>query len=490
MVDTPAGRARQDFGAFCTYMDPTYQNAKHTKIIRAALEEVERGDISRLIVTMPPRHGKSRHCSEFFPAWLLGRDPTAEIIIASHTDSLAEAKSREVQNFFSNPRWPFPSSRIDYKIRGVGRWQTTEGGQLLACGIQGGATGFGADYLVIDDYLKTREQADSAAIRDKCWDFFTETGRTRLSPNGAIVILATRWHEDDLIGRILSGPGASRWKVIELRAVCDDDNDPLNRKQGEALWPERFSLDKLPSLEANEIDIRGWEALYQQRPTAAVGNIFHREWWQYYDPRVTTLQGLNPMFISVDSSFKEGISNDFSVAAVWGRMNGKAYLLDLWRARVQFPELVESLKALYTKWHVPLVIEDKASGQSAIQVLSRAHIPIIPHKIPSSSTKISRAEPLALYVESGMVYIPMDAEWRNDFIEEHASFPNSAHDDQVDTTSMALPRLLMGLQRRDPRDLAYNSNIVGARPKSRWLTNLREQRQRDAEERYKEMFGE
>jgi predicted phage terminase large subunit-like protein len=500
---SPVEYARQDLGAFAKLMDPNYQDVAHARLVREQLELAERKEIRRLIVTMPPRHGKSRHCSEFFPAWLLGRDPSREIVIASHTDQLAEAKSRIVQNMLRSPMWPWPLVTLDFKTRGVQRWMTTDGGQLLACGVRGSPVGFGADFLVIDDYHRHRQDADSPTIRDTVWTFWQEGGLTRLSPDGVVVILATRWHEDDLIGRLLNSQGAAGWTVIELSAIYDDPNrvDPLGRSLGEALWPERWPVEALPSVEKGEIDRRAWEAEYQQRPTALEGNLFHREWWQRYDLEVMKARGLKPRLITVDSAFKTGVANDFSVAAVWGFMDNRAYLMDLWRARVEFNDLEDALRGMWEKWHVPIYVEDKASGQSVIQTLRRAvpatefsarkpPTPIMAWRGPKGSNSRSRADEVTKWVAAQVVYVPWEP-WANDFIEEHANYPAAPHDDQVDTTSMALITLFSGQERPIPGKFGYNpQETTGQRRVGRWLVRQREARRQLAEERMRKALEE
>jgi predicted phage terminase large subunit-like protein len=490
--------AREDFLEFCQLMDSSYENAPHTQVIREQLVLAERGDIRRLIVTMPPRHGKSHHCSELFPAWALGRNPRRELVIASHTDKLAERKSEIVQSMLDSPVWPWPHVGIDYKHRGKQLWLTKDGGQVLACGVRGSPVGFGADILIIDDYHRHRMDADSPPIRDSVWSFWQEAGRTRLSPKGVVIILATRWHEDDLIGRLLNSAGASDWTLIDLPAIYDDPTkpDPLGRELGESLWPTRWPVEALPSVDREDIDRRGWEAQYQQRPTATEGNMFHRDWWERYHLDAMMARGLRPKFITVDSAFKTGVANDFSVAAVWGFYEGKAYLMDLWRARVEFPELETGLRDLYDKWHVPIYIEDKASGQSAIQTLARAipkteyanarpAVPVLPWKSPRGSNTRSRADEVTKWVAAHVVYVPF-ADWAQDYIEELASYPAVSHDDQVDVTSMALIELFKGYERPNPGEFGYNPHEVGQKTVGKWRKAQRAQRRQLAETRMKE----
>ena len=238
--------------------------------------------------------------------------------------------------------------------------------------------------------------------------------------------------------------------------------------------------------------MREWLALFQQRPTHDSGNMFHRDWWQPYDLGTLQAQGLKPSFTFVDSSFKTGVENDFSVAATWAWAGGRAYLMDLWRERVEFPTLVATMRDIYSKWHVPIVIEDKASGQSLIQVLGQPladqpHIPIIAQPIEGNQSKTSRAERITRWVEAKAVYLPAGAPWRHDFIEEHAEFPNGKHDDQVDTTSMALRRFFIGGQRpTDYPEIRY-ADSQPRRIVSRWLAGIKERKKLAADAYYESL---
>ena len=221
-----------------------------------------------------------------------------------------------------------------------------------------------------------------------------------------------------------------------------------------------------------------------------VGNMFHRNWWKRYDMAALRVMGLRPSFIAVDSSFKDGVSNDYSVMAVWGQMNGKAYLMDLWRAKVEWSQLLDASRDIFSRWHVPLVIEDKASGQSLIQALSspsdmRPAIPAIAQPIERNQSKISRAERVSGYVEAGGAWLPQDAPWAQDFIEEHATFPQAkgGHDDQVDTTSIALRRIFLGAHRPDEfADFRYRQTKPQDRARSKWTEAQKEAKRRIADE--------
>lgn len=448
--------ARQRLIPFTLRMyGPQYRPGRHHHLIASTLETVERGDLQRVIIQVPPRHGKSTLASEHFPAWYLGRNPDKRIISCSYAAHLAYRFSRKARNMLDDPRWPFPGVQPRRDARTVSAWDIdAHRGGYVAAGVGGSITGIGCNVLVIDDAVKNQLEADSPVYRDRVWEWYQSTALTRVEPGGAVVLIMTRWHEDDLVGRALVDD-PNGWTVIDLPAIADGGPDALNRQMGEALWPEQWSADTLAE-RRRTVGERTWTALYQQRPSPAGGAVFLREWWRRY----SVLPPITEAAVFVDSAFKAGVGSDWSVFALWGRGDdGNFYLVDRWRARVQFPELVQAGHDMLARARsllpgvraIPLVVEDKASGQSAIQVWGRPSttrdgvrlpsLPVIPYKIASGESKLARAEGVSPLAEAGRVYIPADAEWVGEFIEEHAAFPTGVHDDQVDTTSMALARL-------------------------------------------------
>lgn len=430
--------ARRELAEFCALVDPRYERAAHSDLLCRELEAIDRGENDRLIVMEPPRHSKTYHTSERFPAWTLGRRPDQQVILASYAAELAWQNSRKARDLFSHPAWPF-AARLRQDSQAMNRWETTEGGILLAAGVGGAMTGFGAHKLIIDDYVKNREDADSDLIREKQWEWFTSTARTRLMPGGAVVITATHWHEDDLIGRVLNSAGGSRYRVVRLPALAEDADDPLGRAFGEPLWPAWYDAASLAEIRT-DIGSREWSALYQQQPTADEGGMFKRAWfarrWTEDDLPTMTFTVL-----AVDAAFKTGVHNDPSSLHLWGTDGVDYYVLDEWHGRWEFPELKQMILAAATDRKPNLVlIEDTASGQVAIQELKReTHLPIVAHKV--TAPKEARAQAVAPICEAGKVVLPKHAPWAGAWIDEHASFPAGRHDDRVDNTSAALPRL-------------------------------------------------
>lgn len=458
--------ARRELGEFCALVDPAYESARHTDALCAELEAIDRGDNDRLIAMMPPRHSKTYHTSERFPAWTLGRRPDQQIIMASYAAELAWQNSRKARELFRHPRWPF-RAQIRADSSAMNLWQTTDGGVLLAAGVGGSATGFGAHKLIIDDFLKNREEADSEVIREKQWQWYTDVARTRLMPGGAIVITATHWHEDDLIGRILNSQNASRWRVIRFPALADDHDDALGRQIGEPLWPSWYGADALAEIKA-DLGSRSWTALYQQRPTADEGGMFKRSW---FTRRWTaeTLPEITFTVLVVDSAFKTGVHNDPSSIHLWGTDGIDFYVLEEWHGRWEFPELKRNIVAAADEKRPNLVlIEDTASGQVAIQELRReTSLPIVAHKV--TAPKEARAQAVAPICEAGKVVLPADTPWVGEWIDEHAAFPTGRHDDRVDNTSAALNRLAQVTLRladkvADAMPLGWSSGVEGNRP--------------------------
>lgn len=304
--------------------------------------------------------------------------------------------------------------------------------------------------LLIDDAVKDKEQADSALMREKTWDWYQSTSYTRLDPSGgAVVLIGTRWHADDLIGRALRD--GDYWRVLNFPAEAEE-GDTLGREPGEWLWPELFSPERYQEIRAR-VGPRNWNALYQQRPSSEEGAMFPRSAWRSYRPGAEP--ALREVVISVDSAFKEGVGSDYSVFAVWGADGlGSYYVLDRVKERMEFPELIATGHRLYARWReraatrkVSLLVEDRASGQSAIQVWSRVSygpsgtlpaLPVLRWNIPSGRSKASRADEVTHLILAGRVYLPDNASWVADFVQEHVEFPHGPHDDQVDTTSQAL----------------------------------------------------
>src|ERR1035437_4922821 len=435
-MDGAVALARTDLACFCAMSYPRFELAHHHRLIVVKLEASERGEIDRLMIFMPPRHGKSLIGSTLFPAWFLGRHPEWSVIASSYGSELATDFGRRVRNLVSDGLFQsiFPGAKLAGDSTAAHRFSLSKGGNYYAVGAGGPITGRGADLLLIDDPIKNREDANSESYRRSLHQWFESTAYTRLQPEGAVVIISTRWHQDDQCGWLLREHGEEGWTVLNLPAVAEEDEGWRN--EGDALWPKKFPVKTLAKIR-EQVGGATWAALYQQRPAAAEGAIFRREWWKTFTP-ATLPARFEQIVVSLDTAFKSGSSNDYSVGLVLGVGETGYFVLDIWRDRVEFPALLRAVEMLALKWRPDRVlIEDKASGQSLIQELqTSSRLAIEPVKVDSD--KVTRATACTPLVEAGKVFLPEDAAWLADFLEEVSSFPASPHDDMVDALSQAL----------------------------------------------------
>lgn len=412
------------------------------------LEDVAAGRSPRLIICMPPRSGKSEIISRRFPAYALGRYPEMSIIACSYASSLSSQFNREVQHIIDSEAYAevFPETHLCGKGDDPRYVRTSDyfevvghNGSYRSSGVGGGITGQGADILIIDDAVKDRADADSQTVRDSTWDWYTSTAYTRLSPKSGVIVMGTRWHMDDLVGRLIekgrTGEG-DKFAVISYPAIAETDE--AHRKEGEALHPERYSLDKLLTIRRT-VGSRDWEALYQQHPVPDGGALFRREWFKEWTSTSIPEQ-FDQIVQSWDMTFKDSSTSDYVVGQVWGRKGADFYLLDQIRGRYDFVETRERFKVLTQKWPKATrkLVEDKANGTAIIAELKSiipGIVPVTPHE-----SKEARASAVTPYFEAGNVYLPSEGEayWCGDFKSELLNFPSGAHDDQVDACSQAL----------------------------------------------------
>lgn len=420
--------ATRSLSAFAMQTYPGYQQATHISILCKALDEAISTPGSRLIVTMPPRHSKSVHVSELLPAYFLGNHPDKRIIAASHTASLAYTFSRRVRNRLNDPRWPFPNVSVADDKGAVQAWDIAgERGGYVAVGVGGSPTGHGADLIVIDDPIRSAADADSQTVRDGLWEWYQGTMRTRLEPGGSIIITATRWHEDDLTGRLLNAAldGGERWQHIHMPAIDE---------QGNALWPERWPVEALGMIRGS-VGSRAWEAQFQGHPTPAEGGILKHVWFGLYAAIPPIAQFV---FQSWDTAFKTGDKHDYSVCTTFAHGITGTHIQDVYRERLEYPDLERAAARQFARFRPSAVlIEDKASGQSLIQSLRRTtSIPVI--AIPATSDKVARVNEIAPTIEARRVLLPIAATWLDETVHELTSFPLGAHDDIVDSISQGI----------------------------------------------------
>lgn len=447
--------ARRDLVEYAKLQWPNYRAARHHQAIARALEDVEAGRCKRLMIFAPPRHGKSMITSEFFPAWYLGRNPDKYIIHATYAQELAEDFGRKIRNQMADPGFNqiFRECTISTDSASQKRLATTRGGSYFALGVGGAATGRGAHLLLIDDPVKGREEADSETYRRRLKDWYRSVAYTRLMPGGAVIIMNTRWHHDDLAGWLLKDHASEGWRVLSLPAIAED-HDPLGRAIGEALWPDDYPLDALARIK-DQSGAREWSALYQQQPTPEEGSIFKIEWFRRY--RVLPAA---PQLIlhSWDTGTKDEDLHDPSSCTMWHTHPAGFYLADRYSARLQFPDLVRSVIALAARDNPQVIlIEDKGSGQQLLQVLRReTRLPVI-GVVPDKS-KVIRAQGVSGMVEAGRAFLPEQASWLIDFESQVAAFPQAPHDDDVDSMTQALQYLSVWQRNREfSSDAAWSS---------------------------------
>ena len=403
-------------------------------------EQVANKESPRLMLFMPPRHGKSTLASVAFPAWHLGRHPDHEFISCSYSGSLAMSFSRKVRQLLREPVYKnvFEKSRLDKDSQSVESWQTTQGGGYVAAGVGGGITGKGANVLVIDDPVKNREDAESDNNREATWDWYTSTAYTRLSPGGGILVILTRWHDDDLAGRLLkqAEDGADQWEVIRYPAIAEIDEN--FRKQGESLHPERYNVDALEQIR-KAIGPRDWSALYQQNPVSDEGDYFSRDMIRYYEYDEIDTAELN-YYCAWDLAIGQRDRNDYSVGVVVGVDEyDNLYVVDVVRGKYDGFELVEQILDLYETWrpgivgiergHIEMALGPFLQKRTRERGLSEAYFKDL--KV-GRRDKEARARAIQGRMQQGMVYFPKDAVWTGTMVAELLRFPNGAHDDQVD----------------------------------------------------------
>jgi predicted phage terminase large subunit-like protein len=393
-----------------------------------------------LIVSCPPRHGKSEQGSVRYPAWRLAREPSTRVLVAAYSASLACRFSRKIRRLAPG-RIALATDRT-----AVDDWETSSGGGVRAVGVGGGITGRGADLILIDDPVKSRAEAESLAYRRRVWDWFRDDLYTRQEPGCAIVLTQTRWHEDDLAGQILQSEIGTEWEVARLPALAEA-NDPLGRAEGDPLWPERFDRAKLERYRSALG--RSFDALYQGRPAPAEGNKFKRAWLRYWRPHGSGVFWLIPeqpvarrrcwYFATIDLAVSLKTTADYTVIAVWA-VTPKADLLliDLVRGRFEEPDIIRRAAAIRRQYSLDyLAVEANGIQLGIVQTMRRPPHNLTVRGVVHDRDKISRASAAIVRAEAGQLYLPENAPWLADYERELLAFPNAPHDDQVDATSLA-----------------------------------------------------
>ena len=423
---------------FTTYTFPVYQVDRHLELLAAELEAAEQGEVARLMVFMPPRHGKSELASVRFPAWYLGRNPNKRVILASYGANLAHRFSRQVRNLITHPLYAnifgersavVPPLTLSEDSAAAEAWDLAppHRGGMVAAGIGGGITGHGAHLLIIDDPVKDRKEANSATMRQTAWDWYRSVAYTRLEEDAVVVLIQTRWHMDDLAGRLLAAEG-EKWRLLHLPALDDE---------GRALWPEKYPAEVLTETKAS---IGSWEfeALYQGRPRPLEGALFKHQWFRIVEAAPEGLRWAR--FWDLAASVRETGSCTASAKCALAE-DGTLYISDVIRGRWEWPDARKVIvaTALADGASVELGVEKVAFQLAAVQELRR--LPeLAGHTIREATPdtdKVARANPWAARAEAGKVALVMGP-WVPGFLAEVCDFPLGEHDDQVDAVSGAV----------------------------------------------------
>jgi len=402
-------------------------------LLRAIQPSILHGG-ARIIINAPPRHGKSESFSHWLPTWFLEWFPERRVLLTSYADSFAAGWGRKVREEFE--RNPLLVTKVSRAKSREDDWETVEGGGMKTAGAQGGITGRGGDLIIIDDPHKDWEEASSPTIRRKIVERFNADLYTRLEPGGSIVIIMTRWHEEDLTGYLVN-EHADDWELVALPALAEDD-DPLGREPGAPLCPERFdreALERIRSAPGEGMGTYLFSGLYQQHPAPPEGGVLKRDWFKWYREPPT----FSRVIQSWDLTFTVGTS--YVVGQVWGYTRPNYYLVDQFRMKVDFPGTLDAIRGMSAKHPKARekIVEKAANGEAVIATLKSELDGVV--GIPPRGSKEARLIAVSGLIEAGNVYLPEGKPWMRDFLHEAISFPNAKNDDQVDAMTMALSRL-------------------------------------------------
>lgn len=417
-----------------------------------------------LIVTEPPQHGKSMNLTETLPSWYLGNNPDKSVIEVSYNDTFAEKfglmNRRKVdeygQELFGIKIARDSRKKSDFEL-------ADRRGSMRSRGVKAGITGNPCHLMIIDDPIRNREEADSPAMRQKLIAGWHDDMKSRFSAGAKIILILTRWHEEDLAGYLIKNDPYVT--VLRLPCECDSHDDPLGRQIGDALCPEIGKdnnwLQGFKRSMTRKEGTRSWNALYQGKPSSEQGNLIRRDWWKWYD--FGKAGEMAQTILSIDASFKGSEDNDFVAIQCWGKREADAYLLDSVKDHMDFPQTLKTVRQMAAKWPNarPIYIEDKANGPAVIAML-RHEIPgIVP--VNPEGGKIARVNAIAGFIEAGNVYLPREVTWAEELVESCAAFPMGAHDDDVDAMSQGLNKLYFFHgelpEEQDPEERSWDDQV-------------------------------
>ena len=454
-------KVRTDFLYFVKHMWPDFIEGSHHSTIADKFNRLATGEFKRLIINMPPRHTKSEFASFFLPAWMIGKNPKLKIIQATHTAELAVNFGRKAKHLIDSEDYQnIFQTRLQEDSKAAGRWNTSDGGEYFAVGVQGAVTGRGADLLIIDD-PHSEQDVNSPNAFEKAYEWYTSGPRQRLQPGGIIVLVMTRWSTKDLTQKLINAQKeekADQWEIVEFPAVLPN---------GKPVWPEYWKIEDLESVKASA-GIAKWNAQYMQDPTSEEGALIKREWWKDWEH--DEMPNIEHVIQSYDTAYLKKETADYSAITTWGvfRPNEDAprqlILLDSYKARLEFPELRRVAKEHYDYWHPEtVIIEAKASGLPLMYELRQMGIPAMNFTPSKGQDKIARVNAVSPMFESGQVWAPLKKQFAQEMVEECAAFPYGDHDDLVDSMSQALLRYRQGGLLDHPED--YKDEIQPKRKK-------------------------
>lgn len=430
--------ARRQLGWFIKYNFEGYRVNWHHKIIMDKLEAVERGEIRKLMIFVPPRHGKSEIASINFPAWFFGRNPTKNIIAASYNSDLAVGFGRKARNIVGSAEYKnlFPGVSLAEDSQAAGRWITNQGGEYTAVGIGGGTTGRGADILLIDDPVKDKQEAESSVIQERNIGWYKSVARTRLSPGGAIVVIQTRWHDKDLAGQILAED--PEWEIVDLPAIAEHDEE--FRTEGEALWPSQYSIEELRSIE-KEIGTELFSALYQQSPISFKSQVFKKSYFKYRT--LEQVLALNTLcYVTIDPAPGKTQKADYIGVTVNYVDNENKWNLKAYRVKFDSMALIQLLFKIYAETHFVKAGIEKGMYKDVLkpfldaEMIKRNVFFIVVQLDHGQRSKELRIHGLKPRYESGQIFHIEG--YCDDLEEELLRFPKAAHDDVSDSTAYQL----------------------------------------------------
>lgn len=447
-------KARTSLLSFAQYTNPAYEAAPHHELIAEALERVEQGLTKRLMIAMPPRHGKSELASRRFPSYYMGRNVDKQIIAASYNSDLANDFGREVRNIVDSPEF---GMLFDVKLaqdsKAANRWHTNAGGMYVAAGVGTAITGRGADILLIDDPFKDRQEADSELQRERVWDWYTSTAYTRLMPGGAIIVINTRWHDDDLSGRLLQEQetGGDKWEVLSLPAIST---------KGEALWPAWYPLERLEQIKG-VLPARDWNSLYQQNPIPDDGDYFKTDWFGEYDelPKLLNIYGASDYAVTDDGG-------DFTEHGIFGvDQNANIYVLDWWYGQTTSDVWIDSkcdmiLKHKPKRWFGESGVIKRSIEPFMMKRMQEREAYCVVDWLASIADKVTRARSIQGRASMGKIFFPKKAAWKEHVMGHLLRFPAGKNDDAVDVFSL-IGRGLEHISSAKPRKPAVAKAVGG-----------------------------